>query len=233
MFTVERLQALKKGNISVDAEKSGRRIPEMFKSATTAQKNEIIELSGLSRFGFYKASASPKVVIALAQVLNVSPHYLTGETDVKGPCDAAVLAEFFNECQSNAKKPAKRKTAAKEKAVKPAAKSKNKKSVKKPVGAKAAKTAKPVGAKTAKTAKPIRAKAAKAAKPVRAKAAKAAKPVRARAVAAEAPASAKVKNLASLDDGAALKLLEALSIRAEYDAEAAETYAAVTELLIK
>ncbi|MDR0222281.1 MAG: hypothetical protein LBI38_01930 [Oscillospiraceae bacterium] len=112
MITAEQLQTLKKGSVSVDIEKSNVRIPEAFKSATRVQKAEIIELSGLSKFGFYKASASPKVVITLAQVLNISPYYLTGETDQKGRCDAAALEEFFEGCDGVDKKKAKRKSAA-------------------------------------------------------------------------------------------------------------------------
>ncbi|MCL2020234.1 MAG: hypothetical protein FWG70_10830 [Oscillospiraceae bacterium] len=98
-MTAEQLRALKKGNASVNAEKSRIRIPDAFKKATTAQKKEITELSGLSKFTYYSASkngsASPKAVIALSQIMNISPLYLIGEIDKKEPCDAAALAEFF------------------------------------------------------------------------------------------------------------------------------------------
>jgi hypothetical protein len=122
MIAIEQLKALKKGNVSVNAGKSKVRIPEAFKKATTAQKDEIINLSGLSKFTFYGASktgaASPRAVIALAQIMDISPFYLTGESDKKEPCDAAVLLEFFNKCNSDKEKPGKTKSPAKGKAAK-------------------------------------------------------------------------------------------------------------------
>jgi hypothetical protein len=124
MIAIEQLKALKKSNVSVDTEKSKIRIPEAFKKATTAQKDEIINLSGLSKFTFYGAAktgvASPRAVIALAQIMDISPFYLIGESDKKEPCDAVVLLEFFNKCNSDKKKPAKTKSPAKGKAVKAA-----------------------------------------------------------------------------------------------------------------
>jgi hypothetical protein len=124
MIAIEQLKALKKGNVSVNTGKSKVRIPEAFKKATTAQKDEIINLSGLSKFTFYGASktgaASPRAVIALAQIMDISPFYLTGESDKKEPCDAAVLLEFFNKCSGNEKIPTKIKSPAKGKAAKAA-----------------------------------------------------------------------------------------------------------------
>ncbi|MDR0197437.1 MAG: hypothetical protein LBI36_04380 [Oscillospiraceae bacterium] len=210
MFTVEQLQALKKGNIGVDADKVRQRIPEAYKNATTKQKEEIAKLSGLSKFTFYgvnkSGSASPKAVIALAQIMDISPHYLTGEIDSKEPCNAAVLAEFFNKCQGSSKKAEKIKVKATPVKVKPAVSSKPEKSVKR------------VNARTksvAKTKKPVlrKQKAEKVLKPVK--------------------ATAKPQKSVVLDDAMAVKLLEALFIRAKYDKAAAETYAAVTGLLLK
>jgi len=104
MITVEQLRALKKGNASVDEKKSMARIPEAFKSASKSQKNEITELTGLTANAFYATAksgvASPRAVLALAQILDISPYYLTGESDAKDHCDAVLLIEFFNRCSA-------------------------------------------------------------------------------------------------------------------------------------
>jgi len=134
MITAEQLRELKKGNLTVNAEKSKARIPDAFKSATKVQKDEIVNATGLNANAFYAVSksgaASPKVVLSLAQIMNISPYYLTGEIDEKETCDAAHLAEFFKKCSSGKEakksdkpavvkeKPAKEKAVAvKEKAV--------------------------------------------------------------------------------------------------------------------
>ena len=154
MSTSVNFNDLKKGNISVNAEKSKERIPQAYKGATKEQKDEIKKLTGFSPNNFYNVAnsgtASPKVVLSLAIILDVSPLYFTGEIDQKKPCDAAVVAEIFANYSSG--KP--RKTAAaKRKSVKKA-----------PTKAKAA----PVKAAPAKAA-PVKAAPVKvpAAAPVR------------------------------------------------------------------
>jgi hypothetical protein len=222
MIAVEQLKALKKGNVSVNTDKSKVRIPEAFKKATTAQKDEIINLSGLSKFTFYGAAktgaASPRAVIALAQIMDISPFYLIGESDKKEPCDAAVLADFFNKCSSDEKKPAKPKATAKRKAAKVAPKPKVK-----PAIATKAPAAKPV--KAVKKATPV------AAKPAKVKVA-AIKSVKPKAV-APVKAAPKVEKAVKIDDGSLVKLLEALAIRAKFGGEAEATYNKIVHLLVK
>jgi len=107
MITAEQLRALKKGNVSVDADKSRTRIPDAFKGATKRQKDEIIALTGLAVNTFYgvarSGAASPRVVLSLSQILDISPYYLTGEIDERKHCDAADLAAFFTKCGGNLK----------------------------------------------------------------------------------------------------------------------------------
>jgi hypothetical protein len=225
MITIEQLKALKKGNVSVNTDKSKVRIPEAFKKATTAQKDEIINLSGLSKFTFYGAAktgaASPRAVIALAQIMDISPFYLTGESDKKEPCDAAVLVEFFNKCSGDEKKPAKSKLPAKGKVTKAAPKPKVK-----PAKATKAPAAKPV--KAVKKAAPV------AVKPAKAKAAPV-KAVKPKAVKTAVPAKTapKAEKIIKIDDNSLIKLLEALAIRAKFGGEAEATYNKVVELLVK
>jgi len=121
MITAEQLRTLKKGNLTVNADKSKARIPDAFKSATKSQKDEIVNATGLAANTFYgvakSGAASPKVVLSLAQILNISPYYLTGEIDEKETCDAAHLAELFKRCSDGKDKKSDKPAVAKEKTV--------------------------------------------------------------------------------------------------------------------
>ncbi|MDR1754122.1 MAG: hypothetical protein LBR74_04355 [Eubacterium sp.] len=114
MVTVRQLEKLKKISISVDIEKSRLRIPEAFKSATKIQKDEIKALTGFSSNTFYNISksgaATPKVVISLAQILNISPYYLTGESDDIKPIGDEGLNQFLKKCNAKNKKNIKTKS---------------------------------------------------------------------------------------------------------------------------
>jgi len=255
MSTSVNFNDLKKGNISVNAEKSKERIPQAYKGATKEQKDEIKKLTGFSPNNFYNVAnsgtASPKVVLSLAIILDVSPLYFTGEIDQKKPCDAAVVAEIFANYSSG--KP--RKTAAaKRKSVKKAPTKAKAAPVKAapakaaPVKAAPAKAA-PVKAAPAKAA-PVKAAPAKAAPakaaPVKAAPVKvpAAAPVRPAPAAQSVPIKPPVKMVrapqaaikaqkSTIDDDSLIKLLEALAIRAKYSDDAAITYDAVKMLLVK
>jgi len=207
MITVEQLRALKKGNFTVDPEKTKERIPEAFKSATKEQKDALSEMTGFAYNAFYGVArtgvASPKTVLAMSQVLDISPYYLTGEIDEKKSCDAVELAEFFNKC--GVSKSAKSAKTAKVKAEKPA---------------KAAKVGRP--AKTEKSVK------VKAEKPVKIKAEKPAKLPKS----VELPKPVPAKKRASVSDEDTVVLLKALSLRAKiYGGEAEATYRKVVSLL--
>jgi hypothetical protein len=151
MITSAKFSELKKGNISKNESKTKERIPFEYKASTTAQKKELNELTGFSPNNYYavakSGTASPKVVVAMSQILNLNPLYLTGESDIKSPCDAVALAKIIAENNTGTK----RKSAKAKPAV----------SVDKP----AAKPVKP--AKSAKKAKKAAPKAAekKLAKP--------------------------------------------------------------------
>jgi hypothetical protein len=155
MLTAKQFEGLKKTNLSVDTAKSKDRISSDFKALSNEMKRDIIALSGLSRATFYNAfqsgSASPKIVLAIAQSIGVSPYYYTGEADEKGSFDSKILNAFLKDKKLNA--PVKKAGA--KRGRKPAA-------VK---AAKPAKSAKPAPVKAAKPAKTAPVKAAKPAKP--------------------------------------------------------------------
>jgi len=101
VLSTEQMNSLKKVNISKDADKSKTRITEDFKTTTSENKTVIVDLSGLERRTFYntfkKGNATAKIVLAMAQILDVSPYYYTGETDEKESCSIEILKRFLTE----------------------------------------------------------------------------------------------------------------------------------------
>lgn len=95
------LSSLKQNNVSKDAEKTKRRVKEDFLSIRNKQKTEIVELSGLKRTSIYRVfregSISAKIALAMAQILNVSPYYYSGETDEKEAFNESLLQSFLTE----------------------------------------------------------------------------------------------------------------------------------------
>jgi len=126
MLSVPLIQQLKRVNISKDAEKTKTRFEEIWKSASPSDKDKIEELAGVARNTLYriynKGSITPKIVVSTSQVLNVSPYYLTGETDEKGESSDEILKEFLaklgygellaqHETEQKVKKPRKKREA--------------------------------------------------------------------------------------------------------------------------
>jgi hypothetical protein len=98
-ITREMMASLKRSNVSKDAEKTKERVKADFSAAKNKNKTAIDALSGLKRTSIYRVfregAVSAKIVLAMAQVLNVSPFYYTGAVDGKGECTDAVLHAFL------------------------------------------------------------------------------------------------------------------------------------------
>lgn len=99
IITAEMIQQLKQVNISVDGEKTKERVSALWKGAGKAEREAILSLSGLSKPSVervYKTgSISLKLVIPIAQTLNISPYYLTGESDGLSECTDEQLAQLL------------------------------------------------------------------------------------------------------------------------------------------
>lgn len=100
MLSAEQMQELKKVNVSIDAQKTKTRISNDFKSAPNEIKVKIVDLSGLKRGTFYRVFSTgvitPRIVLAMAQTLDISPYYYTGASDEKGLCSSDVLVSFLS-----------------------------------------------------------------------------------------------------------------------------------------
>jgi len=88
MLNSEQIQKLKQTNISVDGDKTRERVESLWKGASNARKQEILETADVVAATFYRVyrtgSVSAKLTVPLAQVLNVNPFYITGELDEPG-----------------------------------------------------------------------------------------------------------------------------------------------------
>ncbi|MDR0445850.1 MAG: hypothetical protein LBH17_02275 [Oscillospiraceae bacterium] len=101
MFTSEIIKKLKQVNISADAEKSRARIAGLWKNTPKQKRTEILSLAGVSLATVQRAyktgNISAKLVVPLAQVLNVNPFFLTGETDSVDECNDDLLRELLEQ----------------------------------------------------------------------------------------------------------------------------------------
>jgi hypothetical protein len=101
MLTSEQLKTLKQVNVSVDAEKTKERIKFDFSNSTNREKRDIVELSGQKRASFYRAydkgAVNARLVLAIAQVANVSPFYYTGEDDERQRYTDALAIKFLSD----------------------------------------------------------------------------------------------------------------------------------------
>jgi len=99
LLTQEQLKKLKKTNVSKDADKTKERVELDFKGASRAEKKAAVALTGQQTNTFYRVFNTgiigARVVLALAQTLNVSPFYYTGETDERGSIDGEVIRQFL------------------------------------------------------------------------------------------------------------------------------------------
>jgi len=101
MLTTPQIKSLKQVNISVDAEKTKQRVEQVWKAAKNAVKNDVVALAGCAKNTVYRVfdtgSLSIKLAIAIGQVLNVNPYYLTGEADEPSEFSEALLLQILEQ----------------------------------------------------------------------------------------------------------------------------------------
>ena len=99
---VERIvKKLKQTNVSVDSEKTKKRVSELWKAASKAQKHAIEELAGISRATIYRVyntgNLSAKLAVPMAREFNVDPYYLIGKANTPKECTEELLVKFLVE----------------------------------------------------------------------------------------------------------------------------------------
>ena len=98
-LTATQLQQLKRTNISVDSEKTRQRAEQLWKAQKIKRKQAVLALADSTSQTVYRiynqGGISIKMSLALAQELNVSPHYLTGAVDVPGEFTDEAMRELL------------------------------------------------------------------------------------------------------------------------------------------
>jgi hypothetical protein len=88
MLKSEFIQSLKQVGISKDRNATKARIRDAWLPLSNQVREEILALAGIKKVtierAYTKGTATARVVMAMAQVLNINPYYLTGETDERG-----------------------------------------------------------------------------------------------------------------------------------------------------
>lgn len=101
MLSLDIMKQIKQSNVSKDAEKTKARIKEAFSTAPKDIKAAIISQTTQNRNTIYRAintgNASGRIVLAFAEVLDISPFYFTGEIDNKLPCSTKAVKFFLSE----------------------------------------------------------------------------------------------------------------------------------------
>ena len=101
MLTSAQLKPLKQVSISIDPEKTKERVSQIWKAQKNATKNDVVALAGCSKATVYRifdtGSIHIRLAIAIGQVLNVSPYYLTGEADEPGEFSEALLLQILEQ----------------------------------------------------------------------------------------------------------------------------------------
>jgi hypothetical protein len=99
LLTQENLKKLKKVNVSKNAEKTKERVKQDYNAASKEDKKEIVALSGQAMNTFYRVYktgiVNARIVLAMAQTLDIQPWYYTGEIDEREPLADGQLQQFL------------------------------------------------------------------------------------------------------------------------------------------
>jgi len=100
MVTSELISRLKQVNVSVDKDKTAARVKNAFSSATRKQKSAVEALTGLKRTSIYRVfktgNISAKILLPLAETLNITPFWFTGESDDMEKCTDTLIISFLD-----------------------------------------------------------------------------------------------------------------------------------------
>lgn len=101
MVTPELVAQMKQVNVSRDKDKTAERVKNAFFPASRKAKNDIERLSGQKRTSIYRVaktgSISAKIVLPMAEILNISPFWLIGESDEAEPCSDSLILKFLDD----------------------------------------------------------------------------------------------------------------------------------------
>lgn len=102
ILSKEQITTLKKNlSVSKNPDLTKERVQADYKAAKREQKKAILALSGQAQNSIYRVfstgSINARIVMAMAQTLNVEPRYYTGEVDEKQPADEGKMLQFLED----------------------------------------------------------------------------------------------------------------------------------------
>jgi len=94
-------ESLKRVNVSKSPEKTKERIRELWAKLPKEKREKILSLADVNKVTVERAyktgSVQLKVVVAMSQILQIDPLYITGETDDIRPYDDSLVVTFLND----------------------------------------------------------------------------------------------------------------------------------------
>jgi len=122
MINKKSFESLKQIDVSKDKELTKIRVKETWQGLVQAKRQEVLDWAGISKNtvarSYTKGNITPRLTAAFALVLNINPHYLTGEAESTDGYSEDLLTAFMNGKTNAKKKPPK--STAKKGARKPA-----------------------------------------------------------------------------------------------------------------
>lgn len=101
VITPALIESLGRKNLSKNADLTAKRFSEDLTAATAEQKKKIAELSGRSRATLYKVKSngiiSARLLASISSVLSVSPYWYTGQADNKEDYSDEIMQKFLTE----------------------------------------------------------------------------------------------------------------------------------------
>lgn len=99
MVTPDLIAQLKQVNVSRDKGKTQERVKSAFSAASRKEKQAIEKLTGQKRTSIYRVyktgSISAKILLPIAEILDITPYWFTGETDEREACSDAIILSFI------------------------------------------------------------------------------------------------------------------------------------------
>jgi hypothetical protein len=90
---------IKQTNVSKDQDKTKERVEAIWKSCKKPVKNAVLELADVNDSSYYRiyqtGTISVKLALALAQIVNIDPYYLTGESDEQSEFSEELGKDFL------------------------------------------------------------------------------------------------------------------------------------------
>ena len=101
MFKPEFIKKLKQSNISTTPEKTAARIRAIWRPLAKNKRAEILTLADVKKPSIERAyktgNVSAKILISMAQVLEMDPHYILGTLEQARPFENELLVDFLKE----------------------------------------------------------------------------------------------------------------------------------------